>query len=49
MARNRNVDYCGVMNLLRYLVSHGICTQREANKIASRIAAQYGTNIIIVP
>lgn len=49
MARNGNVDYCGVVNLLRYLVEQGYCTKGEAKNIASRIAVQYGANIILTP
>ena len=45
--RNVNVDYCGVVNLLRDLIKRGICTKAEAKKIAVRIAVQYGADIII--
>ena len=45
--RNANVDYCGVVNLLRDLIKRGICTKTEAKKIAAQIAVQYGADIII--
>lgn len=45
--RNANVDYCGVVNLLRDLVKRKICTKAEAKKIAAWIAVQYGADIII--
>ena len=45
--RNVNVDYCGVVNLLRDLIKRGICTKAGAKKIAARIAVQYGADIII--
>ena len=45
--RNVNIDYYGVILILRYLVSRETCTKREAEKIAARIAAQYGADLII--
>jgi len=45
--RNANVDYCGVVNLLRDLVKRGIRTKAEAKRIAARIAVLYGADIII--
>ena len=47
--RNPDIDYCGVVNLLRQLVAAAHCSKKEAQNIASRIAVQYGANIIIVP
>ena len=47
--RNANIDYCGVIRILRHLGVKGICTEKEARKIADRIAAQYGADIIIWP
>lgn len=47
--RNANIDYCGVIRILRHLVVKGICTEKEARKNADRIAAQYGADIIIWP
>lgn len=44
---NVDVDYCGIVQLLRHLVVNGICTQREAKKIAVRIAVQTGANIFL--
>ncbi len=49
MGQNVNIDYCGIVNLLRFLVQNGTCTQREARKIASRIAAKIGADIILSP
>lgn len=42
-----NVDYCGVVFLLRQLVEAGHCTIMEANRIADRIAQQTGAAIMI--
>ena len=41
-----NLDYCGIIMLLRQLVKIGKCTKEEAAKIAARIAAETGANII---
>lgn len=46
-SQNANVDYCGIIVLLRKLVAEGICTAKEAKKIAARIAAQNGVSIIV--
>ena len=45
--QNVDVDYCGIINLLRQIVAEEICTEREAKKIAARIAAQLQTSIIL--
>lgn len=45
--QNVDVDYCSIINLLRQLVTDGICTEQEAKKIAARIAAQLHTTIIL--
>lgn len=47
--RNVNIDYCGVIHILWYLVAMEVCTEKEARKIADRIATQYGADIIIRP
>lgn len=44
---NANVDYCGVIILLRQLVEAGHCTIKEANRIAARIAGQTGADVIL--
>ena len=44
-----NIDYCGIVILLRQLVQAGKCTEREARKIANRISSQYGIDIILCP
>lgn len=45
--RNVNIDYYGVILILRHLVSREICSRREAEEIVARIATQYGANLII--
>ena len=42
-----NVDYYGVVFLLRQLVEAGYCTIMEADRIADRIAQQTGAAIMI--
>ena len=44
---NTNVNYCGVIILLRQLVASGYCTKKEAGRIAARIAKQTGVDIIL--
>ena len=45
--QNVDIDYCGIINLLRQLVAEEICTEREAKKLATRIAAQLQPSIIL--
>jgi len=44
--KNEDVDFCGVLNLLRQLIKDGKCSKQEAQKIAVRIAAQTGVDLI---
>lgn len=44
---NANVDYCGIVTLLRALLKQNLCTAAEAKNIAARLAVQYGADIII--
>ena len=43
---NVNVDFCGIRNLLFSLLEHGF-SEREIQKIMSRIAATSGADIIL--
>lgn len=45
--QNVDIDYCGIVNLLRQLVTEQLCTEKEAKKIAARIAAQLRPTIIL--
>ncbi len=45
--RNANVDYCGIVNLLRALIASGIITEKEARKIAARIAVKNQVDVIL--
>ncbi len=44
---NPNIDFCGIRNLLRLLEGRGF-TKTELRKIAARIAANIGADIIFV-
>ena len=44
---NANIDYCGIVTLLRALLKQKICTETEAKRLAARLAVQYGADIII--
>ena len=43
---NRNIDFCGINNLLLKLEGHGF-NKHDLRKIAARIAAQMGADIIL--
>lgn len=45
--QNANIDFCGIVNLLQYLVEHGHCTKKEAQKISERVAEKLGADIIL--
>ena len=42
-----NIDYCGIVSLIRGLLQRKLCTAEEAKKIAARIAVQLGADIIL--
>ena len=42
-----NIDYCGIVNLLRQLVEKNLLTRTEAKKIAARIAAEEQVDIVL--
>ena len=44
---NRNADYLGMINLLRSLRGKALISDVEAKKIAARLMAQLGADIII--
>ena len=45
---NVNVNYIGILNMLRYLVEKGAITEAESRKIAQHIAIKTGANIVIL-
>ena len=44
---NPNADYLGIVALLRGLWKHGLISGSEAKKIAARLKARLGADIII--
>ena len=44
---NTRIDYCGVITLLRFLLSSGTFSRQEIEKIARRVAAESGADLII--
>ena len=44
---NANINYIGILNMLRYLVEKGAITKDESKKIARHIAIKIGANIVI--
>lgn len=44
-AVNINLDYCGIVFMLRRLAAAQACTEKEARKVAARIAAEMGADI----
>ena len=46
LVQSEEIDYCGIIILLRQLVQAGKCSRAEAKNIALRISAQFGTTLI---
>ena len=44
---NADINYIGILNLLRQLVEKGVITKAESKKIARHIAIKTGANIVI--
>lgn len=47
MFMNANIDYLGLLNLLRGLRDHGLLSEAEAKKIAARLRAELGATIFV--
>ena len=43
---NKNINYLGMVNLLRKLQAAGLVSQKEAQKIAARFKAETGVDVI---
>lgn len=43
---DKDVDYCGIIILLRQFIAAGHCTKAEGQKMAAQIAVAYDVNII---
>ena len=46
---NQNINYIGMVNLLRQLQNAGLVSRREARRIAARLRAETGADIIFSP
>ena len=46
---NQNINYIGMVNLLRHFQTAGLVSQREARKIAARLRAETGAAVIFSP
>lgn len=47
MFMNANVDYLGLLNLLRGLRDRGLLSEAETKKIAARLRAELGATIFV--
>ena len=47
--QNADIDYCGMVILLRHLIQSGACTRKEAKKVALRLASQSSITVIFDP
>ena len=47
MFMNANVDYLGLLNLLRGLRDRGLLREEEMKKIAARLRAELGATIFV--
>ena len=47
MFMNANVDYLGLLNLLRGLRDRGLLSEEEMKKIAARLRAELGATIFV--
>lgn len=46
--QNANIDYIGVLNLLRHLLAEELISEAEHAKISALIAQKSGANIIVM-
>ena len=42
-----NINYLGMVNLLRSLQATGLVSRKEARKIAARLKAEIGADVIV--
>ena len=47
MFMNANIDYLGLLNLLRGLRDRGLLSEAETKKIAARLRAELGATIFV--
>ena len=46
---SQNINYIGMVTLLRHFQTAGLVSQREARKIAARLRAEAGADVIYSP
>ena len=46
---NQNINYIGMVNLLRHLQNAGLVSRKEAGRIAVRLRAETGADVIFSP
>ena len=49
LAMNQNINYIGMINLLRHLQNAGLVSRSEARKTAARLRAETGADVIFSP
>ena len=49
LAMSQNINYIGMVNLLRHLQNAGLVSRKEAGRIAARLRAETGANVIFYP
>ena len=46
---NQNINYIGLISLLRHLQSAGLVSRKEAGRIAARLRAETEADVIFFP
>ena len=49
LVMNQNINYIGMVNLLRHLQTAGLVSRKEAGRIAARLRTETGADVIVSP
>ena len=49
LVMNQNINYIGMVNLLRHLQTAGLVSRTEAGRIAARLRTETGAAVIFSP
>ena len=49
LVMNQNINYIGMVNLLRHLQTAGLVSRKEAGRIAAQLRAETGADVIFFP
>ena len=49
LVMNQNINYIGMVNLLRHLQTAGLVSRKEAGRIAARLWTETGADVIFSP